>query len=75
MRNPDYAVVLNYECRIDLVEINPDAQMLVIAPGQSLEEIKKLRAQVEAAKAATDPVERVVAVNFDCRFDSVSYPG
>jgi hypothetical protein len=71
-RDPKYTVVLNYECRIDLVETPADAKVLVTAPGIPTDEVTLLKKQVANAKKATKQEDRLVVVNYECRIDTIS---
>ena|SRR5271157_1658304 len=70
-RDKNYSIVVNYECRIDLVELNEASTVLVVAPGLPLDELKKLREQVSTARTAEDKIERVVVCNYDARLDVI----
>lgn len=69
MRDSDYAVVLNYEARIDFVELPDNSQVLIMAPGIPVDEIRKLKEDFDAARNAYDPLERVLICNYEVRID------
>jgi hypothetical protein len=69
--DPSYAVVLNYEARVDLIEAPLGTKLLVTAPGIPVSELKKLRTMVAKARKATQPKDRLVVVNYYCRIDAI----
>lgn len=69
--DPAYTVVLNYDCRVAVIDIRPGYRMLVQAPGVSPSELRKLRQKVEKALKAKKVVDRTVVVNYDCRIDAI----
>jgi hypothetical protein len=69
--DPDYAVVVNYECRVDQVEVPDGHKILVVAPGIPLEDLKKLREQLNTALDADEQSDRVVVCNYECRIDVI----
>jgi len=70
--DPAYTVVLNYDCRVDVIDVRSDYKMLVIAPGIPASEVRKLRRKVDKALAAKKEVDRLVVVNYECRIDTVA---
>lgn len=70
--DPDYSVVLNYECRVNLVPTPRNAQYLVIAPGIPVSEIEALRKQIDKARKAKKLEDRIVVCNYEMRLDIVS---
>jgi hypothetical protein len=72
--DPDYTVVLNYECRVDLIDVRPGYNVLVQAPGIPASEVRKLRSKVNKALKAKKQVDRVVVLNYECRIDAVPAP-
>ena len=69
VHDPDYTLVVNYECYMAQVEIPEDCKVLIVAPGIPLADLDLLRERVAAARAAEDEEERVVVCNYECRID------
>jgi hypothetical protein len=70
--DPNYAVVLNYECRVDVITILPGSKLLVQAPEIPVSELRKLGEQVTKARKAKRQEDRLVVVNYGCRIDAVA---
>ena len=70
--DPNYNVVLNYECRVALIDVRPGYNVLVQAPGLPTLEIRKLAKTVNKARKAKKLVDRVIVTNYECRIDVVS---
>lgn len=70
--DPEYSVVLNYECRVDLIETRPGSKLLVIANGIPTSEVRRLVKKVDKARKAKKQLDRLIVVNYNCRIDAVS---
>jgi hypothetical protein len=68
-RDPDYSVVLNYDCIADMVRTPSKAKFLVVAPGVPVDEVLKLRKDFDKALRAKRQEDRVVVCNYECRVD------
>jgi len=67
-----YTVVLNYEARVDLVETPKGSKLFVVAPGLPSSEVKKLAKEINKARRASKPQDRLVVVNYECRIDAIA---
>jgi hypothetical protein len=69
--DPNYTVVLNYECRVGQITIQPGSKLLVIAHGIPTSEVRRLVKKVDKARKAKRQVDRLIVVNYECRIDAV----
>jgi hypothetical protein len=67
----EYTVVMNYDARVDQVEIPKGARLFVTAPGVPTKEVTVLRKMVDKARRASKPQDRLVVLNYECRIDVV----
>jgi len=67
----NYAVVLNYECGVWLINTPRNAKYLVQAPGMPTGEISALRKRIDDAISAKKQKDRIVVCNYECRIDVV----
>lgn len=71
-RDPAYTVVLNYEARVDLIEIPAKAKVFVVAPGIPASELMALSKKITKATKAKKQEDRLVVVNYECRIDTIA---
>jgi hypothetical protein len=72
--DPDYAVILNYEARMDEFTVPEGHKVLIQAPGVPALEIQSLRERFDKVRAAEKPEDRVLVCNYEVRIDVIS-PG
>jgi hypothetical protein len=70
--DPDYAVILNYEATMEEFVIPEGSKVLIQAPGIPVAEIHELRARFDKVRAAENPEDRVLVVNYEVRIDVIS---
>jgi hypothetical protein len=70
--DPSYTVVVNYECRANLIVALPGNKLLVTAPGLPTSEVRKLAKKVDKARNGKREADRLVVVNHECRIDVVN---
>jgi hypothetical protein len=70
--DPAYNIILNYDAQIEEVVIPEGSKILIVAPGVPVIEVRSLRERWEKARNATEPQDKVVAVNYEVRIDVMS---
>jgi hypothetical protein len=70
--DPDYAVILNYEARMEEFTVPQGSKVLIQAPGIPPSEIDNLRKRFDVVRAAEKPEDRVLVVNYEVRIDVIS---
>jgi hypothetical protein len=64
--DPTSVLAVNYEIRIDIIEKEPNAKIIVTAPGIPHGELLELRRRIAAAFLAEKPQEKFIVVNYEC---------
>lgn len=72
IQDPDYAVILNYEAKMEEFVIPEGSKILIQAPGVPVAEIHDLRARFDKVRAMEKPEDRVLVVNYEVRVDVIS---
>jgi hypothetical protein len=69
--DPNYTLVMNYNARVDQVEIPKGARLFITARGIPTTEVPVLRKLVDNARKASRKTDRLVVLNYECRIDVV----
>jgi hypothetical protein len=72
-RDPNYSVVVNYECVVSLIETPKDTKFVIVAPGVPTSEVTALKKQFRQAKRAKKQEDRIVVVNYEVRIDGIGW--